>query len=67
MKIIKYVCLELLLFVSMTLLATATLKIIDMILKLNFDNIWQEGFEVGFLAWIMILVIQIFRRYKKRK
>lgn len=67
MKIIKCICLEILLFISLLILGIVTLKIMDIIFKINFDNIWQDGFKVGFLAWIIVLVSQLFIKYKGKK
>lgn len=67
MKILRYIVLELLLLVAMWLCGTATMKIFDILLKLDYENIWQVGFKVGFIAWLVSLVIIIIIKVKKDK
>lgn len=66
MKVIRYVILEAILLVAMLLCGTAVMKILDIILKLNYDNVWNIGFKVGFIAW-MILLVDWIRRLSKKK
>lgn len=65
MKIIKSIVLEFLLLVIMLLCGTATIKILDLLFKLNYENIWEIGFKVGFIAWLVVLVITIIVKVKK--
>ena len=67
MKILRYIFLELLLLVAMWLCGTATMKIFDILLKLDYENIWQVGFKVGFIAWLVSLFITIIIKVKKDK
>ncbi len=52
MKVIKFIVLETLLLIVMLLCGTATMKILDLLLKLGYENIWKVGFKVGFIAWL---------------
>lgn len=65
MKIIKSIVLEFFLLVIMFLCGTATIKILDLLFKLNYENIWEIGFKVGFIAWLVVLVITIIVKVKK--
>ena len=55
-KIIRYVILEILLLISLTLISTAVIKILDLVFKLGYTNFWKVGFKVGFIAWLVLLV-----------
>lgn len=66
MKVIRYVILEAILLVAMLLCGTAVMKILDIILKLNYENVWNIGFKVGFIAW-MILLVDWIRRLSRKK
>ena len=48
MKILKKVVLEILLLIVMCLCGTAIMKLFDIILKLNYENIWTAGFKVEY-------------------
>lgn len=65
MKIVRSIFLELLLLVVMLLCGTATMKILDILFKLSYKNIWIAGFKVGFIAWLVLLVITIIVKIKK--
>ncbi len=65
MKIVRSIVLEFLLLVVMLLCGTATMKILDIVFKLNYENIWVAGFKVGFVAWLVLLVITIIVEIKK--
>ncbi len=65
MKIVRSIVLEFLLLVAMLLCGTATMKILDILFKLNYENIWGVGFKVGFIAWLVLLVITIIVKIKK--
>lgn len=66
MKILKNIALYLLLLIAMAVCGTAVLKIYDLVLDLDFENIWTAGFKVGFIAWILML-IYIYYRHSKGK
>lgn len=61
MKIVKNIILYLLLLIVMVICGTAVLKIYDLILNLEFDNIWRAGFNVGFIAWGLMLIYIYYR------
>ncbi len=65
MKIVRSIVLEFLLLVAMLLCGTATMKILDILFKLNYENIGVAGFKVGFIAWLVLLVITIIVKIKK--
>ncbi|MBR2400050.1 MAG: hypothetical protein IKA96_08870 [Alistipes sp.] len=48
----------------MVLCGTATIKIYDWILDLDFENIWTAGFKVGFIAWALLLIYIYYRSSK---
>ncbi len=60
MKIVRSIVLEFVLLVTMLLCGTATMKILDILFKLNYENIWV----VGFIAWIVLVVITIIVKIK---
>ncbi len=57
MKVIKFIVLETLLLIVMLLCGTATMKILDLLFKLGYENIWEVGFKVGFIAWLSYSVV----------
>ncbi len=57
MKVIKIIVLEILLLIVMLLCGTATMKILDLLFKLGYENVWKVGFKVGFIAWISYSVV----------
>lgn len=63
----RKVILYLLLLVVMWLCGTLVLKIFDLILKLNYENIWFSGFKVGFIAWIGTIINECYHVYKDKK
>jgi len=65
MKILKYILLEILLLIVMLIISTGVMKILDLIFKLNYENIWNIGFKVGFIAWLILLIISTIKKYKK--
>ena len=38
----------------MLLCATTTMKILDILFKLSYENTWLVGFKVGFVAWLIL-------------
>lgn len=67
MKILRSIILELLLLVAMCLCGTIVMKMMDFVLKLSYENAWSIGFKVGFVAWIVILALQIFSKKEESK
>ncbi len=57
MKVIKYIVLEILLLIVMLLCGVATMKILDLLFKLGYENVWEVGFKVGFIAWLSYLIV----------
>ena len=53
--------------IVMLICATATMKILDILFKISYENIWTVGFKVGFLAWIVLLVITLIVKVKSKK
>lgn len=50
----------------MVLFGTITIKIYDLILDLDFENIWIEGFKVGLIAWALLLIYNIYHNTKSK-
>lgn len=67
MKYIRICALGLLLLVALSLCGTLVLKIFDIILYVDFDNIWFAGFKVGCVACILLLCDYIRRNIWKRE
>ena len=65
MKKIKFIILEILFLIVMLLCATTTVIILDMIFKLSYENIWLEGFKVGFVAWLILSFILLIVKINK--
>ncbi len=66
MKVIKIIFLEILLLIVMLLCGTATIKTLDLLFKLGYENVWKVGFKVGFIAWLSYsLVIGIVKLKNK--
>ncbi len=57
MKVIKFIVLEILLLIVMLLCGTITMKILDFLFKLEYENVWEVGFKVGFIAWLSYSVV----------
>lgn len=64
MKKVKYIVLEVLLLIAMMFCGTATMKIMDMKLLLEYENIWSIGFKVGFIAWLCLLLVSVIRKVR---
>ena len=41
------------------------MKIFDWIMKLEIENVVYEGFKVGFIAWILVVILPFFTKKKK--
>ncbi len=57
MKIVKIIVLEILLLIVMLLCGTATIKILNLLFKLGYENVWEVGFKIGFIAWLSYSVV----------
>lgn len=55
--------LRVMLIVALSVCGTIVLKIFDMILHIGFNNIVYEGFKVGLVAWLLLLIDY----YRKKK
>jgi len=68
MKFIKTLILQILLLLVMCLFGTIVIKIFDMVLNLSIESIGETGFKVGFLAWIILLVMTLYnKKYNSKK
>ena len=67
MKKIKFIILEILFLVVMLLCATTTMKILDILFKLSYENTWLVGFKVGFVAWLILSFVLFIAKIKKEK
>lgn len=65
MKKIKFIILEILFLVVMLLCAT-TMKILDILFKLSYENTWLVGFKVGFVAWLILSFVLFIAKIKKK-
>lgn len=65
MKILKTTILYLLFLIVMILCATAVMKVLDIIFKLGYENIWATGSKVGFAAWLFSSATSFFNKTKK--
>lgn len=66
MKKIKFIILEILFLVVMLLCATTTMKILDILFKLSYENTWLVGFKVGFVAWLILSFVLFIAKIKKK-
>ena len=67
MKIIKKIILWLLFLIAMVICGTLILKIFDLLLKLEYKNIWISGFKVGFIAWLGMIINEYYHFVKDNK
>lgn len=67
MKVIKIMILKILLLIIMILCGTATMKILDLLFKLGYENIWEAGFKVGVIGWISSLAVPLIIEKNKEK
>ena len=67
MKYVKTVLLAVALLVALSLCGTVVLKIFDIIMELNIDNIFYAGFQVGLIAFILLMVGRIVKQRKAAK
>ena len=54
MKLLKTIMLYILLLVVLVLCSTAVMKVLDLIFSINYENIWDIGYKVGFAAWLFL-------------
>lgn len=66
LKIVKKIILWLLLLIAMVICGTLVLKIFDLLLKLEYENIWISGFKVGFIAWLGMIINEYYHFVKNK-
>ncbi len=65
MKFLKTIILYILFLVAMVLCSTAVMKVLDLIFDIGYENIWNIGYKVGFVVWLLLAGAIIIS--KKRK
>lgn len=66
-KIIRAAVLSLLLLAAVVLCATATIKLMDLILHTGIEDLWAAGIKAGFIAWLVLSVMILVRRKKGKQ
>ena len=66
-KAAKTVVMSLLSLVAMALCGTFVLWVYYSIMGRSMDGIWLDGFQAGFIAWILEIVWNTVRKLKKKK
>ena len=66
-KATKTVVMSLLSLVAMVLCGTAVIWIMNSVLGRGMDDIWLDGFQAGFLAWILEIIWNTVKKLKKKK
>lgn len=64
LKYVKAGILYILLLVAVVLCSTAVMKVLDFVFEIGYENIWDIGYKVGFVAWILLSVTSIIHRRK---
>lgn len=54
MKFLNTMILYILFLVAMILCSTAVMKVLDLILDIGYEKIWNIGYKVGFIAWLLL-------------
>ena len=65
MKILKTIILYMLFLFAMVLCSTAVMKVLDMVLQLDYENVWPIGYKVGFASWLILSIMSIINKIKK--
>lgn len=65
-KLAKTVVMSLLSLVAMALCGTFVLWVYYSIMGRSLDGIWLDGFQAGFIAWILEIVWNAVRKLKKK-
>lgn len=66
-KILRTVVLSLLSLIAMVLCGTAVVWIMNSVLGRGMDDIWLDGFQAGFLAWILEIIWNTVKKLKSKK
>ena len=64
LKITKKMILWLALLLIMSICGTIVLKIFELLLNFEYENIWLSGFKVGLIAWIGMLINEYYHYIK---
>ena len=64
-QIVKKIILYILCLLAFWLCGAVVMKIFDWIMKLEIENVVYEGFKVGFIAWILVVILPFFTKKKK--
>lgn len=67
LQIIKNIILWISFLVIMCIGGTLVIKIFDVLLKLEYENIWYSGIKVGFVAWLGMLINEYYHFIKEKK
>jgi hypothetical protein len=65
-KATKTVVMSLLSLVAMILCGTAVIWIMNSVLGRGMDDIWLDGFQAGFLAWILEIIWNTVKKLKSK-
>lgn len=65
MKYIRNTLMIILLFAVLTVCSTVVLWVMGKIMNITFDNIFYNGFQVGFLAGDVILIYNFAKKKKQ--
>lgn len=65
-KATKTVVMSLLSLVAMVLCGTAVIWIMNSVLGRGMDDIWLDGFQAGFLAWILEIIWNTVKKLKSK-
>jgi hypothetical protein len=65
-KLAKTVVLSLLSLVAMVLCGTAVIWIMNSVLGRGMDDIWLDGFQAGFIAWILEIIWNTVKKLKSK-
>lgn len=65
-KATKTVVMSLLSLVAMVLCGTVVVWIMNSVLGRGMDDIWLDGFQAGFLAWILEIIWNTVKKLKSK-
>ena len=67
MNVAKHIILEIVFLIAILLCTTVAMKILDVLFKFNYENIWTISFEIGFFAWLILSIIIVIVKIKTNK